>query len=999
MLKERTYVQFRTTAGTYIRVHIVTPYSFRIRLHHIDDFPESALARYGIINWPADTANYTAEEDEDFYTIRTEKAVLRASRLDGHMTLSYSRRSLSVNHTLPASPDTNTGFGAQLQLSPDERLYGLGDETRETIMKRGRIARIELLKSVSHAPIPFLMSSLGWGLFINTTRKHDIDIGCTDPELLSFNLSGNDLDYVLFTGNSYADLLDKYTDMAGKPVVLPLWAYGLSFICNQQANAREAIEDVLKFRREGIPCDMIGLESTWMEKHYDRSTNKNWHPQRFYIPDWNPKGQHTFIGTLDGIGFKLSLWLSSEYDLSVYEERMLRQKQLQSAGRNDFANASDSMNDNEEAWYDHLVKFVDQGVKAFKLTENSIVRNQTDRRWANGMTNDEMDLLYPLLLSKQMHNGFKQQTGLRPMVYSADGYAGIQQYAAMWTGGLSEKTGEDKSLVTMLNDGLAGLSNLTNDMDIHSPMGIHFGFLQPWCKVNSWAYWRHPCLLESHLRDIFKKYAKLRYRLLPYIYSAAHTAARTGMPIVRAMPLIYPQDTKMADQTKQYMFGDAFLVAAFTNRVCLPDGEWIDYWTGERHSGPKEMDCDIPAHVGGPLFVRAGAIIPMWPEMDFVGQKPVDRLSLHIYPHDASEYTLYEDDGTTFGYMAGEVASTTFSCESTERRTVVRIDRRIGQYAGMPAKRSYDAFIYTNTKPSQVTVSGIEYKEAANAKKASASPSWFFDRLSGYVQLYVEETDSVQIEIVHGSSAVRKTHERQLAGGVKPTSGAAQRQPVSASKEYAGFGSLDNEKNVEIGLETGDWDKTRSALELLLKERVDQAGSIDEIREHFLYMSGLLARFLESKGWSMKEVIGDRYEQFLSLQAMSSKEEGRRVLIQAAERVTAYSRNARKSSVHPLVQRLKEMVDEAMDQQFFTLSDAAERLHVNASHLSRLFKQETGTSFSDYAMEKKMVYAKQLMQNGCKVADAAVSTGFRDTGYFIRVFRKYWGITPGELKL
>lgn len=998
MPEERTYVQFQTFAGTcHMRIHIIAPDTFRVRLCANEDFPESALVRYGIIRFPATAADYTVTEDGDWMAIRTEKAVLQASRTDGRIALSYLRQSLSVNHT---PPDAERGFCAQLRLSRDERLYGLGDESRETIMKRGRMARIHPLKPVTQAPIPFLMSSLGWGLFINTTRKHEIDIGCTDPDRLSFSLSGTQLDYILYTGSGYAELLNKYTDTTGKPELLPIWAYGFTFICNQQANAREAIEDGLKFRREDIPCDTFGLESNWMEKHYDRSTTKNWHPGRFYIPDWSPKGQHTFIGTLAGMGFKLSLWLSCDYDLSAYEEQQLRQTKLRSADGDDSAAVSDSEHGNGEAWYEHLMKFVDQGVKAFKLSESNIARDHSARRWGNGMTIEEMELLYPLLLSKQMYNGFKQQTGLRPMIYSAESYAGIQQYAALWTGGMeSEK--EYRTLITILNDGLSGLSNVTNDMNIHTPSGIHFGLFQPWCKVNSWAYWRHPCLLESRLRTMFKHYAKLRYRLLPYIYSAAHTAARTGMPIVRAMPLMYPHDTRMDNMLTQYMFGDAFMVAAFTVRVSLPEGAWIDYWTGERHSGPKELEYDVPDHVGGPLFVRAGAIIPMWPEMDYVGQKPVARMSLHIYPQGDSDYTLYEDDGTTFGYSTGEVASTTFSCESNERQTVVRIGRRIGQYAGMPDKRSYDTYIYTNTKPSRITVNGETYKETAQARKMASSPSWVFDRLSGCTQLYIEESGTVQIEIAHGTEKGRDDN-RPRAGRAKPNVRASgdktQSSPLSANPMLMS-GPPDGEKQLEIGLERGDWDKTSNALELLLKERVDAAGHPDEVRENFLYMSGLLVRFLDSKGWPMKEVIGENYKLFLGLQTMSAKEEGRALLLQVAEQVTAYSRNARNASVHPLVQRLMEMVNKSIDQQFFKLSDAAERLHVNSSHLSRLFKQETGTSFSDYVMEKKMNYAKQLLQGGCKVADAAVSTGFRDTGYFIRVFRKYWGVTPGELKL
>ncbi|MFB9756692.1 TIM-barrel domain-containing protein [Paenibacillus hodogayensis] len=979
-----------------MRIQVLAPDMFRIRMCERDDFPETALVRYGIVRFPAHETPCTMTEDDDAVTIRTEKIVLRADRSSGQVTISYPHHRLSIN---PVFSDTTKELGAEITLAPDERFYGLGDESRETIMKRGRTTRIRPTKEKTRSPVPFVMSSLGWGLFICTTLQHDVDLGCTDPDKLSFILPESQLDFVWFAGNGYPQLLDQYTSLTGRPTLLPIWAYGLTFICNQQSNAREAIEDVLKFRHEGIPCDMVGLELNWMEKQYDRSTSKNWHPQRFFIPNWSSKGQHTFIGTLEGMGFKLSLWLCCDYDLSVYEELRLRQERLPETGteQDDDGTGDDDRLVQAEAWYEHLKKFVDQGVKSFKLSESNIGHLYPDRQWGNGMMTHEMELLYPVLLSKQMHDGFREQTGLRPMIYSAESFVGIQQYAALFKGGIDQQ-GEQRTLIAILNDSLSGLHHVANEMNIHSPESIHFGFFQSWCKVNSWAYWRHPCLLESHLRDIFKKYAKLRYRLIPYIYSAAHTAALTGMPMIRAMPLVYSHDPDLANHLTQYMFGGDFLVAAFTNRVNLPAGEWIDYWSGQRHRGSQELECDLPEYVGGPLFLRAGAIVPMWPEMDYIGQKSVARMSLHVYPYGFSEYTLYEDDGTSFGYLTGAVATTSYTCDSKEGQTVVRVGRRVGQYSGMPAKRSYDLFVYTNKKPSRVTVNEEEYKEAGKARKATASLHWFYDRLSGCVQLHIEESaaERVQIELTHGSEP-----SRGRTGAIRGKSDAPARKETERTSHTAGekepsLGSHGGEKHLEIGLERGDWDKTRSALERLLKERTGQARDEDDIHAYYLYLSGLLVRFMKSKDWAMKDVLDANYEQFLRLQTMTSREESRLLLFQAAEQVTAYSRNARNSSMHPLVQRLTGMVNEGMKEQFFTLSDAAERLHVNASHLSRLFKQETGVSFSDYVLEKKMTYAKQLMQSGGKVAEVAASTGFRDTGHFIRVYRKYWGLRRGD---
>ena len=134
------------------------------------------------------------------------------------------------------------------------------------------------------------------------------------------------------------------------------------------------------------------------------------------------------------------------------------------------------------------------------------VNEHPDRKWGNGMDDEEMHNLYPTLLNQQMHQGFKEHTGRRPMIYSSGGYTGLQQYAATWAG---DTGGGPKPLVSMLNHGLSGHANVSCDMDVFTPMGIHFGFLQAWSQVCSWAYWRHPWLLGDKLLPIFKTYARL----------------------------------------------------------------------------------------------------------------------------------------------------------------------------------------------------------------------------------------------------------------------------------------------------------------------------------------------------------------------------------------------------------------------------------------------------------------------------------------------------------
>jgi alpha-glucosidase (family GH31 glycosyl hydrolase) len=232
--------------------------------------------------------------------------------------------------------------------------------------------------------------------------------------------------------------------------------------------------------------------------------------------------------------------------------------------------------------------------------------------------------------------------------------------------------------------------------------GIHFGFLQPWSQHNNWAYTTQPWFLGKQGEAIYRDYARLRYSLIPYIYSAAHHGHLTSMPILRPMPLAFPDDLRLADCTTQYMLGGSLLVAAFTDKVLLPVGRWIDYWTGVEHVGPKEMRCEHPKNRAGGLFIRAGAIIPYWPQMDYVGEVPVETLALHVYPDEKSEYTLYEDDGDSLEYLKGAVARTVIRCVADAGRVTLTIDPRQGTYRGMPATRGYEVSIHT-ARPRNVT--------------------------------------------------------------------------------------------------------------------------------------------------------------------------------------------------------------------------------------------------------------------------------------------------------
>ena len=205
------------------------------------------------------------------------------------------------------------------------------------------------------------------------------------------------------------------------------------------------------------------------------------------------------------------------------------------------------------------------------------------------------------------------------------------------------------------------------------------------------------------------------------------------------------------------------------------------------------------------------------------------------------------------------------------------------------------------------------------------------------------------------------------------------------------------EKQLEIALETGDAEKAEQLIELLWKEGAKNAETVDDIHENFLYLNSLLIRTIQKQGWLVKEAAGGDYLYFRNLQRLTSQEQIVSWLTKTVRNIAAFAQTQRRSANGEIVRAILNIVEKEMDKDI-SLHTVADRLYINPSYLSRLFKQETGKPFSAYVLERKMERAKAALLEGAKVYDAAATVGYRDVSYFTKVFRKYWGVTPGEMR-
>ncbi len=730
-----------------IRVQLITDNVVRVRFAKSGEFTETALSRYGFLNETADdNLKTTLKNSADGFVLESSKTSVKWSKEKG---LSISDR--KSGRTIIKQTGMEIGkktASVRFSAKKSEDWIGFGDQTRTRLYHRGTVADLYVRNVKSYIPVPFFMSTDGYGILVNTTHRIVFDMAKSVPDEFSWADDRGEVDYFILLGGSFKKLLDIYTNLTGKPKLPPEWAFGLWYICRTQANDLEAVNDALNFRREEIPCDVIGLEPGWMETYYDLTTDKKWNKKLFTIPSWTPNGPHNFINAIKRMGFHFELWLANEYDLSHEEERrrgrMQTEEEKSAASFHEGAEIdehfaaprlSDTITKKDEPWFKHLEKFVDQGADFFKQDGAYQVCTHPDRVWGNGMLDAEMHNLYPLLYSRQMHEGFSEKTGLRPVVFTPAGWAGFQAWCGTWTG---DTGGRLETLGAMLNTSIVGHSWATNDMEVMQKEGIHFGYLQPWSQINSWFYFRMPWIQGDELCSMHKFYSRLRARLIPYLYSWAYHATQTGYPLMAPLTLEFPDDKACRSNLHQYLLGRDLMVGIYKNEIYLPEGKWKDYWTGEVVEGCKNITVSWPGDKGGSLYVREGAIIPFGPLMQYRKQKPLDEVELYLFPCGReSSMELYEDDGVSLKHSSGESAKTKITTYLKSKTAVVEISKTSGDYEGRPHARTWSFAIALHSKPVAVKVNG----------KLLAKSGWLWDYIRKELSISKLKCDKLSMAV------------------------------------------------------------------------------------------------------------------------------------------------------------------------------------------------------------------------------------------------------------
>lgn len=738
--------------GLTVSVEACSESIFRIKVSPRKDFTESLMERYELIKTDWSEVKTDISDKGGVWTLKTPEYSLAINKKTGVMTVKDAKGGKVIREVrfLPEKEglcgemrsfinekyadlkvadngggiigDDNGKFGEvdkheipaadavsilSFSMEDGERFYGGGSTSRDHIQHRGEFLRMWTTYQQTEIPMPFMMSSRGWGVYNNSTRKSFFDIGNQQKSKFNIINTFDEADFFLMMGKDMPAILNEYTLVTGRTYVLPKWAYGLCFGPNMREEQFDILNDAVRFRQFDVPCDVFWLEPQWMEKRYDFSTKKKWNydrfsPEPYWLQDQYPKTMHNrlFIGKLRSMGFHLGLWLCEEYDLSIQEEDIIAER-------------TGGKLSGQEHWMDHLTVFMDQGVEGFKLDPARTIDNHTNWEYYNGRTDKEMHNLNQVLLPKQMRELGRKYNGKRTWHHYCGGWSGTQRWTASTSG---DNGGGKTALYDQLNLGMSGFLNTSCDvMSVPRELemqGLHFGLFLPWVQINSWFSMMHPFYYAKEEQDIYRFYVKLRYSLAPYIYSMALEAAQNGMPIVRSMPLCFPDDRNCDDMTYQYMFGDNFCVGIFTNEIYLPKGTWTDAWSGEKIVSKGEtFTREYPSDRAGLLFIREGAIIPTQPDVEYLGARPFDRVILKVYPHGDSAYTMLDDDGESYEYENGGIASTLFESHERDGGVDVVVNPVQGSFKGMPSEREYSFRIQRDSRPASVSLNGAAVQD------------------------------------------------------------------------------------------------------------------------------------------------------------------------------------------------------------------------------------------------------------------------------------------------
>ena len=686
----------------WLQISALAPDLFRVRLTASKKFSPRPSWAVDKTDWPRIPARIRVARN--MAKIETEQGRVVVSLADGALSVSDKSGNVLFN-SIPHKTGFEKDFcQVAFSLEDEESLFGLG-ETTATFNKRGLIRKfwnIDVLGHTSsihpslrslYVSIPFAISirnGRAAGLFWDNPAMQFWDLGQLTQTDWQMRAASGEIDLYLFLGPQVSEVVGRYTELTGRMPLPPRWALGYQQ-CRYSYETRERVEQVAReFRRRKIPCDVLYLDIHHMREYRVFTFGKTFPKPAGMIAQLARAGFQTVTivdpGVKDDAGFGV---LKRGIKAKAFVKSPKGRKDYLGKVWPGVSRFPDFLNARARKWWGEEQSFLQKlGVAGFWNDMNEPANFALPIKTLPDDCLHESD--FGLMKHAQAHNVYGMQMARasregalahapnqRPFVITRAGYAGVQRHAMIWTGDNSSVWEHMSDAIQMfLNLSVSGvafcggdvggfLDNATPEMLVRwMQMAAFTPFFRNHSNIHTID--QEPWAFGPKVEALCRRYIELRYQFLPYLYALFAEARRTGAPIMRPLFWHYQNDPTAVAVGDQFLLGPDMLIApivkqgATARAVYLPRGDWFNFWSGEKFTGGEPVLVRAPLETV-PLFIRAGAIIPMCAIQQFVGENETGVVNLHVWPGGRGKLNWYEDDGNTMSYETGEISGRTIT--------------------------------------------------------------------------------------------------------------------------------------------------------------------------------------------------------------------------------------------------------------------------------------------------------------------------------------------------
>ncbi len=592
----------------------------------------------------------------------------------------------------------------------NEALYGLGQHQAGVWNYRGE--SVDITQDNSNISIPFMVSSKGYGIYWNNDSRSRFNNKFANYLYVSSEVA-DVIDYYFFYGPDLDKVVADYRDLTGSAPMFGRWAYGFWQCKNRYKSQDEILGVANKYRDLHIPVDDIVQDWFWWNRKGEFVFNKNYPDPKAMVDELHKEHFHLM----------LSIWPffepgSANYDYMEKQGWFVDKfKYAKPPYHSSGMAVYDATNPEARKFYwSEIDKALFKiGVDAWWMdTTEPETEGQEDNillghQLAAGSGNRYVNI-FPLMDTGAVYEGQRSASDQkRVYILSRSAFSGEQRNSVTaWSGDInSDFFSYRRQIPAGLNFALSGIPYWTTDIGgfvFGNPddpafrelfvRWFQFGTFSPILRVHGtrnpdanelWSY-------GPDAQKILVKFDTLRYRMLPYVYSLAWKTTSEGYTPMRPLVMDFRTDERAQNIGDQFMFGPAFLVspvtepAASTRQLYLPDAKWYDFWSGTEVAGNRMVEAPAPLD-RLPLYVRAGSILPLGPEMEWSTEKPAAPIELRIYPGADGDFTLYEDENDNYNYEKGVRATVPMHWDS--KQSTLTIGDRKGEFPGMLKQRTF----------------------------------------------------------------------------------------------------------------------------------------------------------------------------------------------------------------------------------------------------------------------------------------------------------------------